>query len=82
MAKTPKFKVNRKSKETLTDQAERHIRTYISKGKKGDVLPSERRLADEAGIARNCVRGAFLKLEKAGLIRVKDKQRVVAKAAA
>jgi DNA-binding GntR family transcriptional regulator len=35
----------------------------------GNMLPSERTLADSLGVARNVVRGSYDYLEKAGLVK-------------
>jgi len=67
------MKVKRNSKQSLTAQITGKLRTQIASGRlaKGTTLLSERELAAETGVARNCVRNAYAQLEKEGLLKSK-----------
>jgi len=67
---TLKIRVNRKSVESMTRQIANQLTSLISTGAVavGNMLPSERTLADSLGVARNVVRGSYDYLEKAGLV--------------
>lgn len=68
---TLKIRVNRKSVESMTRQIANQLTDLISTGAVavGNLLPSERMLADSLGVARNVVRGSYDYLEKAGLLK-------------
>ena len=68
---TLKIRVNRKSVESMTRQIANQLTNLISTGAVavGEMLPSERTLADALGVARNVVRGSYDYLEKAGLVK-------------
>jgi len=68
---TLKIRVNRKSVESMTRQIANQLTNLISTGAVavGNMLPSERTLADSLGVARNVVRGSYDYLEKAGLVQ-------------
>ena len=68
---TLKIRVNRKSVESMTRQIANQLTNLIDTGvvAVGNMLPSERTLADSLGVARNVVRGSYDYLEKAGLVK-------------
>ena len=68
---TLKIRVNRKSVESMTRQIANQLTDLINTGAVtvGNMLPSERTLADSLGVARNVVRGSYDYLEKAGLVK-------------
>ena len=68
---TLKIRVNRKSVESMTRQIANQLTDLIGTGAVavGNLLPSERMLADSLGVARNVVRGSYDYLEKAGLVK-------------
>lgn len=68
---TLRIRVNRKSVESMTRQIANQLTNLISTGAVvvGNMLPSERALADSLGVARNVVRGSYDYLEKAGLVK-------------
>ena len=68
---TLKIRVNRKSVESMTRQIANQLTNLIGTGAVavGNMLPSERMLADSLGVARNVVRGSYDYLEKAGLVK-------------
>jgi DNA-binding GntR family transcriptional regulator len=68
---TLKIRVNRKSIESMTRQIANQLTDLINTGAVavGNMLPSERTLADSLGVARNVVRGSYDYLEKAGLVK-------------
>jgi len=55
----------------MTRQIANQLTNLISTGAVvvGNMLPSERALADSLGVARNVVRGSYDYLEKAGLVK-------------
>jgi DNA-binding GntR family transcriptional regulator len=68
---TLRIRVNRKSVESMTRQIANQLTDLINTGAVavGNMLPSERTLADSLGVARNVVRGSYDYLEKAGLVK-------------
>ena len=68
---TLRIRVNRKSVESMTRQIANQLTDLINTGAVavGNMLPSERMLADSLGVARNVVRGSYDYLEKAGLVK-------------
>ncbi len=64
-------RVNRKSPESMTRQIREQLNNKIDAGllAAGTFLPSERELANQAGVARNVVRGAYEQLVAAGKLR-------------
>ena len=68
---TLKIRVNRKGVESMTRQIANQLTDLIGNGAVavGNLLPSERMLADSLGVARNVVRGSYDYLEKAGLVK-------------
>ena len=68
---TLRIRVNRKGVESMTRQIANQLTNLISTGAVvvGNMLPSERALADSLGVARNVVRGSYDYLEKAGLVK-------------
>ena len=68
---TLRIRVNRKSVESMTRQIANQLTDLINTGAVavGNMLPSERDLADSLGVARNVVRGSYDYLEKAGLVK-------------
>ena len=68
---TLKIRVNRKSVESMTRQIANQLTDLIGNGAVavGNLLPSERMLAESLGVARNVVRGSYDYLEKAGLVK-------------
>ncbi len=65
------IRVNRKRPESLTRQIREQLDSKIESGDlaPGSFLPSERAAANQAGVARNVVRGAYEQLMAAGKIR-------------
>ena len=63
------IRINQRSAETKTSQIIKQIAGAISAGKvgRGDVLPSERALAEHLGVSRNIVRNAYARLQDPGL---------------
>ena len=68
---TLRIRVNRKSVDSMTRQIANQLTDLINTGAVavGNMLPSERTLADTLGVARNVVRGSYDYLEKAGLVK-------------
>ena len=68
---TLKIRINRKSVESMTRQLTDQLGDLISAGALaiGDLLPSERTLANQLAVARNVVRGSYEYLEKAGIVQ-------------
>ena len=68
---TLRIRVNRKGVESMTRQIANQLTNLIGTGAVavGNMLPSERMLADSLGVARNVVRGSYDYLEKAGLVK-------------
>ena len=68
---TLRIRVNRKGVESMTRQIANQLTDLINTGAVavGNMLPSERTLADSLGVARNVVRGSYDYLEKAGLVK-------------
>ena len=66
-----KIRINRKSVESMTRQLTEQLGDLISAGALaiGDLLPSERTLANQLAVARNVVRGSYEYLEKAGIVQ-------------
>ena len=66
-----KIRINRKSLESMTRQLTDQLGDLISGGALaiGDLLPSERTLANQLAVARNVVRGSYEYLEKAGIVQ-------------
>lgn len=66
-----KVRVNRKSPTSMTRQIREQINAQIEAGvlAVGELLPSERELAETARVARNVVRGAYEQLMAAGTLR-------------
>ncbi len=64
-------RVNRKSPESMTRQIREQLNAKIEAGilAVGELLPSERELAETAKVARNVVRGAYEQLMAAGKLR-------------
>ena len=58
------------SDETKTQQIFNQIASAILSGKftRGDVITSERALAEQLGVSRNIVRNAYRRLEDEGLV--------------
>jgi DNA-binding FadR family transcriptional regulator len=65
------IRVNRKSPESLTKQITDKLTGLIESGVMtvGELLPSERALAEQAKVARNVVRGSYENLMRAGKIQ-------------
>ena len=65
------IRVNRKRPESLTKQIIEQLSGQIESGVRAarSFLPSERELANQAGVARNVVRGAYESLMRAGKIQ-------------
>jgi DNA-binding transcriptional regulator YhcF (GntR family) len=65
------IRVNRKSPESLTKQITDKLTGLIESGAMavGELLPSERALAEQAKVARNVVRGSYENLMRAGRIQ-------------
>src|SRR4026208_372967 len=61
-------RVNRKRPESMTRQIREQIESLIDAGAllAGELLPSERELANRLKVARNVVRGAYEQLMDAG----------------
>ena len=68
MATKLNIRVNRKRPESMTRQIREQIDSFIDAGEllAGELLPSERELADRLNVARNVVRGAYEQLMDAG----------------
>ena len=68
---TLRIRVNRKGVDSMTRQIANQLTDLINTGAVavGNMLPSERDLADSLGVARNVVRGSYDYLEKAGLVK-------------
>jgi GntR family transcriptional regulator len=64
-------RVNRKRPESMTRQIREQINSLIETGElaAGELLPSERDLADTLKVARNVVRGAYEQLMDLGRLR-------------
>src|SRR6187455_2940653 len=64
-------RVNRKKPESMTRQIREQIDSLIDAGAllAGELLPSERELANRLKVARNVVRGAYEQLMDAGKLR-------------
>ena len=62
------IRVNRKRPESMTRQIREQIDSIIDAGEllAGELLPSERELANRLKVARNVVRGAYEQLMDAG----------------
>jgi DNA-binding transcriptional regulator YhcF (GntR family) len=70
MSKTLKVRVSRSKPESMTKQITNQIANLIQAGTlaAGDLLPSERTLADSLGVARNVVRRSYEYLSSGGHI--------------
>jgi DNA-binding transcriptional regulator YhcF (GntR family) len=68
MASRLNVRVNRKRPESMTRQIREQIDRLIDAGEllAGELLPSERELANRLKVARNVVRGAYEQLMDAG----------------
>ena len=68
MATKLNVRVNRKRPESMTRQIREQIDQLIDAGEliAGELLPSERELANRLSVARNVVRGAYEQLMDAG----------------
>ena len=68
MATKLNVRVNRKRPESMTRQIREQIDQFINTGEliAGELLPSERELANTLKVARNVVRGAYEQLMDAG----------------
>ena len=68
MASKLNVRVNRKRPESMTRQIREQLNTLIDAGTlaAGELLPSERELANSLKVARNVVRGAYEQLMDAG----------------
>ncbi|HZI17640.1 MAG TPA: winged helix-turn-helix domain-containing protein [Pyrinomonadaceae bacterium] len=66
----PNIRINPRSGETKTAQIFNQLASAILAGKfsAGDLITSERELAERLGVSRNIVRNAYRRLEEAGLI--------------
>jgi DNA-binding transcriptional regulator YhcF (GntR family) len=71
MASRLNVRVNRKRPESMTRQIREQINDLIEAGElaAGELLPSERDLANTLKVARNVVRGAYEQLMDAGRLR-------------
>jgi len=71
MATRLNVRVNRKRPESMTRQIREQINDLIEAGElaAGELLPSERDLANTLKVARNVVRGAYEQLMDAGRLR-------------
>ena len=71
MATRLNVRVNRKRPESMTRQIREQINDLIEAGElaAGELLPSERDLANTLKVARNVVRGAYEQLMDAGQLR-------------
>ena len=71
MATRLNVRVNRKRPESMTRQIREQINDLIDAGAlaAGELLPSERELANTLKVARNVVRGAYEQLMDAGKLR-------------
>jgi DNA-binding transcriptional regulator YhcF (GntR family) len=65
------IRVNRKAPESMTRQIREQLIAKIDAGilAVGQLLPSERELAEQVKVARNVVRGAYEQLMDAGNLR-------------
>lgn len=70
MSKTLKVRINRSKPESMTKQITNQLTDLIQSGMlaAGDMLPSERTLADSLGVARNVVRRSYNYLSTGGHI--------------
>src|SRR5262245_60770363 len=68
MATKLNVRVNRKRPESMTRQIREQLNALIDAGAlaAGELLPSERELANTLKVARNVVRGAYEQLMEAG----------------
>jgi GntR family transcriptional regulator len=68
MASKLNVRVNRKKPESMTRQIREQLNALIDAGAlaAGELLPSERDLANTLKVARNVVRGAYEQLMEAG----------------
>ena len=66
-----KIRVNRKGSESMTKQIRDQLDQIINAGTlaAGELLPSERELANQVNVARNVVRGAYEQLMSVGKIQ-------------
>jgi len=66
-----KIRVNRRSPISMTRQIRDQLEARIEAGilAIGELLPSERELAEDAEVARNVVRGAYEQLMSAGRLK-------------
>ena len=71
MATKVSVRVNRKKPESMTRQIREQLNALIDAGTltAGELLPSERELANTLKVARNVVRGAYEQLMDAGTLR-------------
>lgn len=71
MASRLNVRVNRKRPESMTRQIREQINDLIEAGElaAGELLPSERDLANTLKVARNVVRGAYEQLMDAGHLK-------------
>jgi DNA-binding FadR family transcriptional regulator len=70
MSKTLKVRINRSKPESMTKQITNQLTSLIQTGvlAAGELLPSERTLADSLGVARNVVRRSYEYLSSGGHI--------------
>jgi DNA-binding transcriptional regulator YhcF (GntR family) len=70
MSKSLKVRVSRTKPESMTKQITNQLMSLIQAGTlaAGDLLPSERTLADSLGVARNVVRRSYEYLSSGGQI--------------
>jgi DNA-binding GntR family transcriptional regulator len=76
MSKTLKVRVSRAKPESMTKQITNQLASLIQAGTlaAGDLLPSERTLADSLGVARNVVRRSYEYLSSGGHIEGRGRQ--------
>jgi DNA-binding FadR family transcriptional regulator len=76
MSKSLKVRVSRSKPESMTKQITNQLTSLIQAGvlAAGDILPSERTLADSLGVARNVVRRSYEYLSSGGQIEGRGRQ--------
>lgn len=76
MSKSIKVRVNRTKPESMTRQITNQLTDLIQSGvlAAGELLPSERTLADSLGVARNVVRRSYDYLSTGGQIESSGRQ--------
>jgi DNA-binding transcriptional regulator YhcF (GntR family) len=76
MTKTLKVRVSRTKPESMTKQITNQLTSLIQAGTlaAGELLPSERTLADSLGVARNVVRRSYEYLSSGGQIEGRGRQ--------